>query len=72
MVKTYTDEWNGFQFRSSSYMDGHEDPYNFDLIKWKNCEPYEALQYNTKRLNIISRYCFTIGSLIWDPKEEDF
>ena len=33
MVKEYTDIWNGFQFRAPTYLDGHIEPYEFDLVK---------------------------------------
>lgn len=34
MLRTYGEEWNGFQFRSPNYLDGHFKPYEFDLVKW--------------------------------------
>lgn len=72
MVKVYTDEWNGFQFRAPAYLDGHFDPYKFDLIKWEDCEPHEVIDWETKEKKISTRYCFSIGHLIWDKKEPCF
>ena len=56
MAKEYTDIWNGFQFRSPTYLDGHFEPHEFDLVKW-----------NEQKTN-----CFSIATLIWDSKEEWF
>ena len=61
MVRVYTDEWNGFQFRAPTYLDGHFEPYQFDLVKWE-----------TKGNIMRSKYCFSIGKLTWNPKDEYF
>ena len=72
MVKTYTDIWNGFQFRAPVYIDEHFEPYNFDLVKWQETKPHEVIDAYTGKKKISTRYCFTIGTLIWDPKEHSF
>ena len=33
MLRVYTDEWNGFQFRAPAYLDGHFEPHKFDLVR---------------------------------------
>ena len=48
MTKVYTDRWNGFQFQAPVYLDGHHNPYQFSLVKWKTCEPFEALIWDPK------------------------
>lgn len=72
MVRVYTDEWNGFQFRAPTYIDGHFEPYKFDLVKWEDHEPYEVIDGYTGEKKMSSRHCFSIGSLTWNPKEEWF
>lgn len=72
MVRVYTDEWNGFQFRSPAYLDGHFEPHKFDLVKWEEHEPYEVVDFYTGKKKISTRNCFTIGTLIWNSKEQGF
>lgn len=72
MVRVYTDEWNGFQFRQPTYLDGHFEPHKFDLVKWKDHEPIEVIDWVTGEKRMSSRSCFTIGTLIWDKKEYGF
>ena len=72
MTRVYTDIWHGFQFRAPTYIDGHFEPHKFDLVKWVNCEPYEAIDGYTGKKTMVSRYCFSVGELIWDAKEPGF
>ena len=72
MVRVYTDIWNGFQFRAPSYLDGHFEPYEFDLVKWEDHEPYEITDWITGEKRMSTRSCFTIGTLSWDSKELGF
>ena len=72
MRKVYTDRWNGFQFRAPVYLDGHHNPYKFDLVKWETAAPFEATDPYTGEKVIKTEYCFSIGALIWNPKEEEF
>lgn len=73
MVKTYTDRWNGFQFREPIYLDGRKDKYRFDLVKWKNSTaPIEAIDAYSGKKIMVHEYCFSIGTLIWNTKEEAF
>lgn len=72
MTRIYTDEWNDFQFRAPVYLDGHFEPYKFDLVKWNDCDPYEVVDSVTGKKKTITRYCFSVGTLIWDEKEKYF
>ena len=69
IVRTYTEEWNGFQFRAPIYLDGHFEPHKFDLVKWEDHEPYEITDFYTGEKKMSTRNCFTVGTLIWDEKE---
>lgn len=70
--EVYTDEWNGFQFRSPTYLDGHFEPHKFDLIKWQDHEPIEVINWHTGEKRMNTRSCFVVGTLIWDEKEPCF
>lgn len=72
MERVYTDEWNGFQFRAPTYLDGHFEPHKFDLVKWEDCEPHEVIDWVTGEKKMSSRFCFSVGTLIWDSKEPEF
>lgn len=72
MVRTYGEEWDGFQFRSPVYLDGHFEPYEFDLVKWEECEPMEVTDSRTGKKKIQTRFCYSIGKLTWDKKEGAF
>lgn len=72
MVRVYTDEWNGFQFRAPTYLDGHFEPYKFDLVKWKDCAPCKVIDWITGKEKTITRNCFTVGTLTWNEKEQAF
>ena len=72
MARVYTGEWTGFQFRSPTHLDGHFEPYEFDLVKWKECEPEEVIDFITGEKKIQTRYCYSVGKLIWDKNEQAF
>lgn len=72
VVRVYTDEWNGFQIRQPVYLDGHFEPYKFDLVKWEEHAPYEAIDGYTGKKKMCTRSCFTIGTLTWDDRESGF
>ena len=72
IVRVYTDEWNSFQFIAPRYLDGHFDPYKFDLVKWVNCNPHEVIDLYTGKNKISTRYCFTVATLILDKREQWF
>lgn len=72
MVKVYTNKWNGFQFREPVYLDGHIEPYEFDLVKWEETEPRNIIDGITDENKTSTEFCFSIGHLIWNPNEQDF
>lgn len=65
MTRVYTDIWNDFQFRAPSYLDGHFEPYKFDLVKWRNHSPIDGFDLYTGNKKITTRSCFSVGALIW-------
>ena len=72
MLKIYSEEWRGFQFRAPLYLDGHFEPFEFDLIKWFDCEPHEVVNLASGKKEMLSRYNISIGKLTWNPKEPQF
>lgn len=72
MIRVYTDEWNGFQIRQPTYLDGHFEPYRFDLVKWTEHKPIEVIDVYTGEKKISTRSCFSIGTLIWNDREPCF
>lgn len=72
MTRVYTDIWNGFQFRAPTYLNGHFEPYQFDLVKWENHKPYEATDWYTGEKKMSTRSCFSVGLLTWSPKGHYF
>lgn len=66
------DKWNDFEIRPPTYLDGHFEPKQFDLVKWCNQEPIEVIDLKTGEKKISTRYCFSIGSLNWDEHEKYF
>jgi len=53
-------------------MDGHFEPYKFDLVKWQKCKPYTVFDANSEKEIILDENCFSIGFLDWDPISETF
>lgn len=72
MTKEYTTEWNGFQFRSPTYLDGHFEPHRFALEKWEDHKPMETADLKTGENKTSTKSCFTVGTLIYDKKEQSF
>ena len=72
MLRVYGEEWNGFQFRSPTYLDGHFDPYKFDLVKWGDCDPREVIDFITGEKKLQTRYCFSVATLTWDKQKQAF
>lgn len=72
MVRVYTDEWNGFQFRAPIYLDGHFEPYKFDLVLWQDHKPYEVVDIYTGKKKMSNRSCFSVAQLNWDTKDHCF
>lgn len=72
MTRVYTDIWNGFQIRQPIYLDGHFEPYKFDLVKWEEHELYEVVDWYTGKKKMSDKSCFTIATLTWNEKECGF
>ena len=61
MVKEYTGRYKGFQIRDVTYLGEppQDAPLQYDVVKWgKN--------------NGGREYCWSVGSLVYDPKEPCF
>ena len=72
-MKEYTKIIDGFQIRDPAYLWYAPDrPVKFDIVKWDDCEPHEAMNLKTGKNEIITRYCYTVAFLEWNPKEPCF
>lgn len=76
MVKEYTERYKGFQIRDVTYLG--EPPTNipptFDVVKWESYDtPIEAIDLlNGKRKKAYTEYCYSVGNLVYNPKEPCF
>lgn len=72
-VVEYTERWNGFQFRSPTFFgsppEKYKDCYIYDLVKWESHSPITVLDLNTGKKKISKESCFSIGTLIYNPKK---
>lgn len=66
------DSWGDFEFRKPVFVDGRDCPNEYDLVKWVHTEPREVIDGRTGKKKISTKYCYSIGRLIWDEKEEYF
>jgi hypothetical protein len=74
MLKEYTDVYKGYQIRSCGYLGKppKDDKYRYDIVKWKDHEPYEVTDWETGEKKISTRSCYSVATLIYNPKEPDF
>jgi len=78
MVREYTPIVDGFQIRDvigigfESCYTPPENPKRFDIVKWEECEPHTAIDGETGEERQITKYCYSVGRLEWNPKEPCF
>lgn len=74
MVKEYTERYKGFQIRDVTYLG--EPPTNipptFDVVKWESDTPIEAIDIVDSKSKTFTEYCYSVGNLIYNPKEPCF
>lgn len=74
MVKEYTERYKGFQIRDVTYLG--EPPTNipptFDVVKWESDTPIEAIDIVDGKSKTFTEYCYSVGNLIYNPKEPCF
>ena len=81
-MKEYTERIDGFQIRDITYfgLPPVGIPPSFDVVKWKpEKKPHVATVYYTDengqlqhKEQLITEYCFSVGSLRWNKHESDF
>ena len=71
---TYTDRVDGFQIRDVTYLGlpPKDTPPTFDIVKWVQCEPYQARDFRTGERKTYTEYCYSVGSLVWDKHDGGF
>lgn len=70
MVREYTPIVDGFQIRDITYITAlnkyPENPPKFDIVKW------EEIDGETGEERQITKYCYSVGRLEWNPKKPCF
>lgn len=76
MVREYTPIVENIQIRDIMNLfnlnEYPENPKRFDIVKWVECDPFETLDYKTSEKKISDKYCYSIGTLEWNPHEPCF
>lgn len=78
MVKKYTEIFKNYQIRDVQYLimdetsskDPPKDkPIEFDVVKWYDHKPIEIIDGETGEKKISTRSCYSVGRLVYNPKE---
>ena len=74
MVKEYTERYKGFQIRDVTYLGDPPTniPPTFDVVKWESDTPIEAIDIVDGKRKTFTEYCYSVGHLVYDPKEPCF
>lgn len=62
---------NEFGFSRVSFWGSDKDvfPNRIHVVKWANCDPFEAYSFDKKEYVKVNCYCYVIGSLEWNSHE---
>lgn len=73
-MSNYTERFEGLQIRDPVYIGKKpvDAPIFYDIVKWVQTEPREVIDGRTGEKKISTEYCYTVGWLKWDAKEEMF
>ena len=67
-------KFKDFEIRDVTYL--REPPKNrpieFDLVKWREHEPYEVTDWQSGEKKLSTKYCFSIARLWWNDHEPCF
>ena len=58
-----------FEIRPTAFLDDHTEPTRFDIVKWIKTEPHEVVDWHTGKKRMSSRFCFSVATAQWNPKE---
>ena len=75
MAKEYTERFKDFQIRDCVYLGEPpaDDKYKYDVVKWnKYDKPVEMTDLKTGKKKDVYESCYTVGTLIYNPKEPCF
>ena len=61
--------FQNFEIRPTAFLDGHIDQNKFDVVKWYDHEPLEAINLKTGKRETSTRSCYSIAHIYWDEKE---
>ena len=71
----YTERIDGYQIRDVTYigMPPKDAPPMYDIVKWNTYDtPTRMLSLDTGKYENVTEYCFSVGTLVWNPKEPCF
>ena len=71
----YTKRIEGYQIRDVTYigLPPKDTPPSYDIVKWAVADPpYEALDISTGKRKLVTEFCYSVGELVWNPKETCF
>ena len=66
--------YDDIEIRDLTYIPGYEpeeDQRIYDIIKWEPCDPI-YVETKSGQMKYMTETCYSIATLIWDSKEEDF
>ena len=71
----YTERIEGYQIRDVTYigLPPKNTPIQYDIVKWaKYGEPHEVFSLDTGKREMMTEFCYSVGRLVWNPKEPCF
>lgn len=74
MAKVYSGIYKGFQIRDCNFIGKppEDAKYKFDIVKWEDHDPYTVTDWETGEKKSSSRSCYSVATLIYNPREPDF
>ena len=55
--------FKNFEIRPTAFLDGHIDQNKFDVVKWYDHEPLEAINLKTGKRETSTRSCYSIAHI---------
>lgn len=68
----YTERVEGYQIRDVTYigLPPAGTPPRYDVVKWDVADPpHEALDLISGKRKLVTEYCYTVGTLVWNKRE---
>lgn len=71
---TRPDHADGFQIMDVTYFGKPpaDTPIEYDIVKWEQCEPFEAYSLRDGKRHTYTEHCYSVGRLEWNDREPCF